>query len=91
MASPSFANSALQSYLAKNGRFPAITLQVKPIEAGRKSIEINQFTEYSFKSSVLVPVDSFSFKVRNPTLKGSLYDFIRDGDIAILKANGQII
>lgn len=84
-------NTPLQNFLAKNGKFPPVTLQVKPIDPNRPSVELVKFTEYSFQNSVIVPVDSFEFKMRNPTLKGSLLDFIRDGDIAILKANGEVI
>jgi len=84
-------STPLGQYLAKNGRFPAVSLQIKPIDPSRKSVEFVQFEEYSFQNSVIVPVDAFSFKLRNPTAPGSLYDLVKDGDIAILKANGQII
>lgn len=89
MGTPIPPNSTkLGAYLAKNGRFPGIELQIKPIDPSRKTFILRQFEEYSFQTSVLVPVDSFSFTVRNPSLKGSLYDFIKDGDIAVLLANG---
>lgn len=92
MAVPNPAGSTpLQKYLEKNGRFPPVSLQIKPIDPSRPSVEFTEFEEYTFQNSILVPVDSFSFSFRNPTLKGSLYDFVKDGDIAILKANGKII
>lgn len=86
-----FGQSELGKYVSKNGKFPPISLQIKPIESNRKSVEFTQFEEYTFQNSILVPVDSFSFTARNPTGSGSIYDIIRDGDIAILKANGNII
>lgn len=79
--------SPLQKYLQQNGRFPPVVLQVTPLDPTRLPIILKEFTEYTFNSSVLVPVDSFEFKMRNPTLKGSLLDFVRDGDIATLLAN----
>lgn len=85
------SSTALGQYLAKNGRFPAVSLQIKPIDPSRQSVEFVQFEEYSFQNSVIVPIDAFSFTLRNPTAPGSLYDLVKDGDIAILKANGQII
>lgn len=83
------ASTKLGAYLAKHGRFPGIELQIKPIDPSRPTFVLRQFEEYTFQNSVLVPVDSFSFTCRNPSLKGSLYDFIKDGDIAVLLANGQ--
>lgn len=83
------SSSKLEKFLAKNGRFPSVSLQVQPIDPQRKPILLTQFEEYSFQSSVIIPVDSFSFTARNPTVDGSLYDFIKDGDIAVLMANGQ--
>lgn len=91
MANSSFGTSPLGKYLSKFGRFPPVSLQVKPIDASRPSVEFVQFEEYNFQNSILVPVDSFNFVARNPELKGSLYDYVKDGDIAILKANGQVI
>jgi prophage tail gpP-like protein len=85
------AASELQRYLAKNGRFPPVTLQVLPIDGSRQPVEFNRFSSYSFVTSVIVPVDSFQFTMRNPTLEGSLLNFVRDGDIAVLKANGQVV
>lgn len=85
------ASSPLQRYLSKNGRFPLVSLQIKPIDGSRHSVEFTQFEEYSFQNSVIVPVDAFSFSLRNPTAKGSLYDIVKDGDIAILKANGTVL
>jgi prophage tail gpP-like protein len=84
-------NTPLQKQLRTQGRFPAVSLQVKPIDPSRPSVELAQFTEYSFQTSVIVPVSAFSFSFVNPTVSGSLIDFVRDGDIAILKANGNPI
>lgn len=83
--------SALQEFLDQNGQFPQVSLQILPIDNSRKPIEVSQFEEYSFQSSVIVPVDQFSLTLRNPTLEGSLLDFVRDGDIALLKANGEVV
>lgn len=81
----------LQDHLTQFGTFPKVTLHIKPIDPKRKAVELTTFTEYNFESSVLVPISTFTFKLVNPTLDGSLLDFIRDGDIATLKANGTII
>lgn len=91
MSSPFVSGTKLQTFLRANGAFPKVTLQVKPIDNTRPSVEFPMFTDYSFQSSVLVPIDSFSFKLVNPTIGGSLYDTIKDGDIAILKANGTVL
>lgn len=91
MANQTFGSSELGKYLSKNGRFPPVSLQIKPIDSKRPAVEFVQFEEYTFQNSILVPVDAFSFTLRNPTFKGSLYDFVKDGDIAILKANGKVI
>ena len=84
-------NTPLQKHLLLNGRFPGVSLQVKPLDPSRASVELKQFTEYSFQSSVLVPVAAFSFSFVNPLLSGSLLDYVRDGDIAVVKANGEPI
>ncbi len=91
MALGKITDTPLQQYLSQNGRFPPVTLQIKPIDPRRQAVEITNFTEYSFQNSVIVPVDSFEFKLRNQSLSGSLLKFVRDGDIAILKADGKII
>lgn len=92
MAQPGFSTTTpLQKYLRTKGRFPGVSLQIKPIDPARRSIELTQFTEYSYQNSVLVPVSAFSFSFRNPSLKGSLVDYMRDGDIAVLKANGTVV
>lgn len=85
------APSPLSQYLNINGQFPPISLQITPIDPSRSPITLTTFTEYSFTNSVIVPIDSFNFSMRNPSDNGSLLDFVRDGDIATLMANGSPI
>lgn len=83
------SDGALLKYLQKSGRTPPITLTVHPLEALDQEIIFEKFISYSFKSSILVPVDAFQcevyynkqdakkFKLRKP----------REGDIFVLRAN----
>lgn len=91
MATTQSGASLLEQYIAKNGRFPPVSLQIKPIDPSQKSVEFTTFVSYNFQSSVITPVSAFEFTMVNPTLPGSIYDFIKEGDIAILKANGEVI
>ncbi len=84
-------STKLQDYIQKSGRFPRVSLQIKPIDPARRPVELNEFTDYNFQSSVIVPVSAFTFRMVNPTKSGSLLNIVRDGDIAILKANGVVI
>ena len=71
--------------LNTDGRFPSITLQVQPLEATRRPIVIKQFLSYSFASSVVVPVSSFSFEFKLSDDQ-RLAEVVRSGDIAVLLA-----
>ena len=74
------------------GRFPQIQLLVTPIgkKNGKKKLDINltEFLSYNFNSSVMTPVDTFSFTFAAPDSPTPFYDRIKDGDIATLTANG---
>lgn len=88
--------SKLTDYVNANGRFPPIKLRIVPLDTTRPPIEQVKFLSYNFSSSIMTPVDSFTFTFTNPTLTGSIYDYIQEGDTAELivgdktVATGQI-
>lgn len=86
-----FRESPLQRYLDQNGRFPEVSLLIKPLDASRSEIEIRNFIEYRFASSIVVPVDTFSFTFVTPDAETAFTDYAREGDICLLQANGVTI
>lgn len=82
--------SALEKYLAQNGRLPPVTLTVKPLD-GSSPLSLAAFLSYSFSSSMLVPVDTFNFQFVAPASPIPLPRRIREGDIAVLAANGTTL
>lgn len=85
---------ALLKYLESNGRFPPVTLSVYRLEdianLGEFGVPhqietyLSKFISYSFKSSVLSPVEEFSCQIHYQTEIGKP----KEGDIFALKANG---
>ena len=71
--------------LDKNGRFARVSLQVQPIARGREGVTIDRFLSYSFSSSVLVPVSSFSFEIKLAD-DFALKNYVRPGDIVTINA-----
>lgn len=79
--------SALSEFLNKNGRFPPVSIMLKPLDPSKQTIKIKNFLSYNFQSSIIIPIDSFQFQFTNPSLEGSILDFIREGDTVVLLAN----
>lgn len=77
--------SGLERQLQKTGRMPPVTIIIKPLSGG-PSVTIDRFLSYNFSSSIIIPVDTFSFTFAAPD-GPPLTDVIQDGDIATLLAN----
>jgi len=77
--------SGLEKQLQKTGRMPPVTIIIKPLTGG-PSITVDRFLSYTFSSSIIIPVDTFSFAFAAPD-GPPLTDAIQDGDIATLLAN----
>ncbi len=87
--------SGLANTIAKEGRFPPIQLLIKPLEAAGgksknalsvKALIIDRFLSYNFSTSILVPVDQFTFEFVAPD-GPPINDVIKEGDIAVITAN----
>lgn len=76
----------LRKQLGVTGRFPKIELFVTPLD-GSLPFRLDRFTGYDFNSSMLVPVDSFSFSLVAPDDPRSPVATVREGDIVTLFAN----
>lgn len=76
----------LQSTLEKTGQSPPVGILIKSLATGQV-LTIDRFLAYNFSSSILIPVDTFSFEIATPD-GPPLTNFIQDGDIAVLTANG---
>jgi len=98
------SNSLLDT-LAKSGRFPPVVLIVKPLQdpmdfsnplqkftvgVGGGELLLQSFLNYSFSSSILIPVDTFSFSFVTPD-GPALNRQVRCGDLVTLEANGRTI
>lgn len=77
---------ALLKVLQQTGRLPPVAIRVTPLEASRKPFFSNKFIQYSFSSSVIIPVDTFSFTVAMDE-SGVFTIPVREGDIINLYAN----
>lgn len=78
----------LQKHLEKYGRLPPVTLLVTPLD-GSKPITLDRFLTYNFKSSILVPVDQFTFTFVAPDDPQPFPNRVKEGDLITLFANGQ--
>jgi prophage tail gpP-like protein len=85
----------LQRALEINGRMPPVTLYVRPLAGGitgqltqliAPALKLDRFLSYNFSSSILVPVDSFSFSFVAPD-GPPLDDVMKEGDLVTLAAN----
>lgn len=96
---------SISKSIEDNGRFPPVSLSIKPLEnisrnpkgdgvigsaLGVQNISIDRFISYNFSSSILIPVDTFTFEFVAPD-GPALPDVIKDGDIAVISANGVTI
>ena len=61
----SIQSTALQEQMDRDGRLPPVRLIIKPLD-NRQSIVIEDFLSYQFSSSIMVPVDTFSFTFAAP-------------------------
>lgn len=89
--------------LDKDGRLPAVKLEVHPLENSREPFTIEKFNSYSFVSNILIPVDTFAFSFRPAppintfsTKKAadefSTYDdIVKEGDTVQLTVDGEAI
>lgn len=78
--------SSLTDFIKTNGTSPGIELRVTPLSDPTQQFTIDQFLSYSFSSSVLIPVDAFTFTFALPNSNSPLTDFINEGDIAEIHA-----
>lgn len=78
-------SGGIQNVLQKNGRLPPVSLVVTPL-SGDPSVTLDRFLSYRFSSSILVPVDTFSFSFAAPDAD-PFYSTVKDGDIVNLYAN----
>jgi len=90
-ASSLYDPGGLKRLLGKDGRFPSVDLVLTPLGGnldGRPTqISLNRFLQYSFKSSIIIPVDTFSFSFVAPDDDTPANQLIKSGDIARLDAN----
>jgi prophage tail gpP-like protein len=81
--------------LLLDGRFSPVAIDLTSLTPlpGAKSVNtLGRFTDYTFSSSMIVPVDTFNFGFRMPDDKGTtLQKIAQDGDIATLYANEQYV
>lgn len=93
----------VRKLLDKEGRLPGVKLEVFPLEQGRDPFTIAKFNSYSFASSIVIPVDTFSFVFRPaPPIDTfsskraadafSTYDdIVKEGDTVQLTVDGEAI
>jgi prophage tail gpP-like protein len=77
----------LRKLLGKTGRFPPVFLVITPLAEPKREVTLNLFLSYTFSSSVLIPVDTFSFQFTAPNDDTPPVDIIKSGDIVRLEAN----
>lgn len=86
-------NKGLQQLLEKTGRLPPVSLVIKPLSGGKNPLKntnpltLTKFLSYNFSSSILIPVDTFSFNFVAPDSKTPLSQIINCGDIVTLYGN----
>lgn len=76
----------IERTLREKGRLPPVTMIVTPIEGSRPVIRLDNFLDYNFDSSILIPVDTFNFSFISPD-GPPFYNEVREGDIVSLYAN----
>lgn len=73
------------------GRAPKVSLHIYPLDPSKDQILLEQFLSYQFSSSVLIPVDAFSFTFSMPGVDKGIDKYIQDGDLVEVKAGDEII
>lgn len=83
---------SLRSDIETAGSFPKVVLRIKPLQGGLKDVVvINNFLDYTFDTSILVPVDTFSFSYVAPDAEHIWSDYFREGDIVQLYGNDRTL
>jgi prophage tail gpP-like protein len=77
-------NATREGY-QKQGRFPPVKILVTSLLTKQTRV-FSDFLAYNFSSSVMVPVDSFSFTVATPNAD-PFYEQIKEGDLVTLTVN----
>lgn len=85
---------SLGTLLERTGQFTGISLQVIPLDRsarvnGAYGVRIDNFLRYSFRSSIVVPVDAFSCDFSFPDDTVPISRRIRSGDIAQIIAQTE--
>lgn len=78
----------LERQVEQSGRLPPVALLLTPLD-GSKPVFLDRFLNYSFSSSILIPVDTFSFGFVAPDDTRPLNRIMREGDVVSLIANGN--
>lgn len=86
--------NGLMKKLERDGRFPPVNLLIKPLEASggilnqltAPGIALTRFLSYSYSSSILIPVDTFTFAFAAPD-GPPVPEIIKEGDISVLTGN----
>lgn len=84
----------LAAQLEKTGRLPPVTVLVTPLDPSIKPFELGGttgFLTYNYSSSLLIPVDTFSFSLAAPDDPRPFNRIIREGDIMTVFANDRAI
>lgn len=84
---------SLRSEIEQFGRFPPVELRIKRLEGGPNGLTttLRGFLSYKFESSLLTPVDSFTFTFAAPDSMLSFRNYFQEGDIAQLYANDRAL
>lgn len=91
------ADGALLKYIEQKGSLPKVSLSIHPLEDLSREIMLERFISYSFRSSIMNPIDAFSceifyqetFDIKSDKSQ-SKKDEVRkprEGDIFVLRAN----
>lgn len=83
--------ASLQQKIASSGRFPPVSLNIKPLDPAREAVKLDRFLSYNFNSSILIPVDNFSFTFVAPDSEEPLNKIIKEGDIVQLTADNIVL
>jgi prophage tail gpP-like protein len=76
--------------LQNEGRLAKIQIEITPL-ATSIPIVIDKFVDYRFSSNIIVPVDSFSFTFAAPDDPKTVMDYMAEGDIVSITADGVAI
>lgn len=86
---------SIQKIMQRTGKLPPVSLIITPLNTPglptRPQAYLDRFLSYEFMSSVLVPVDVFSFVFAAPDDTLPINQRIKVGDIITLQANQQSI